>query len=92
LHWGLAAINEKHANWLSLGWGVTPPLIAWGALFLQPSLGLTMLVIGFIAAAIVDFWLLANNSDSAWFARLRTILSIATITSLLLTLSFGNIF
>ena len=55
VHWGLAATNEKHAKWLSLGWGVTPPLIAWGALFLQPSLGLILLVIGFLAAAIIDF-------------------------------------
>ena len=92
IHWGLAAMNERHANWLGLGWGVTPSLIAWGALFLQPSLGLMLLVIGFLAAAIIDFRIFASNIDNAWFGKLRTVLSIGTITALLLTLSFGNIF
>jgi hypothetical protein len=92
IHWGLAAMNERHANWLSLGWGVTPSLIAWGALFLQPSLGLILLVIGFLAAAIIDFRIFASSIDNAWFGKLRTVLSIGTITALLLTLSFGNIF
>ena len=92
LHWGLAAMNKKHVNWLRLGWGVTPPLIAWVALFLQPSLGLIMLIIGFIAAAIIDFRLFSTDGDSTWFVRLRTILSIGSITSMLLTLTFGNVF
>ena len=92
IHWGLAAMNERHANWLSLGWGVTPSLIAWGALFLQPSLGLILLVIGFLAAAIIDFRIFSFNNYTPWFGRLRTVLSIGTITALLLTLSFGKIF
>lgn len=92
MHWGLAATNERHANWLCLGWGVTPPLIAWGALFLQPFLGLTILIIGFLAAAIIDFRIFANNLNIIWFGRLRTVLSIGTISALLLTLLFGYIF
>ena len=92
MHWGLAAMNERHVNWLNLGWGVTPSLIAWGALFLQPSLGLILLIIGFLAAAIIDFRIFVSNNSNAWFGMLRTVLSIGTITALLLTLSFGNIF
>lgn len=92
IHWGLAAINERHANWLSLGWGVTPPLIAWGALFLQPSLGLILLIIGFLAAAIIDFRVFSSNIDNTWFGGLRTVLSFGAITALLLTLSLGEIF
>jgi hypothetical protein len=92
MHWGLAAVNKRHENWLSLGWGITPALIAWGALFLQPSLGLILLIIGFLAAAIIDFRIFVSNNSNAWFGMLRTVLSIGTITALLLTLSFGNIF
>jgi hypothetical protein len=92
IHWGLAAMNERHATWLSLGWGVTPPLIAWGALFLPPSLGLILLVTGFLAAAIIDFRIFTPNSDNTWFGGLRTVLSIGTIIALLLTLSLGGIF
>ena len=92
MHWGFAAMNSRHVSWLSLGWGVTPTLIAWGALFLSPSLGLILLIIGFSAAGIIDFRVFATNRDNTWFGKLRTILSIGTITALVLALSFGNFF
>ena len=92
IHWGLAAMNERYANWVSLGWGVTPPLIAWGALFLPPSLGLIVLVTGFLVAAIIDFRVFTSTIHNTWFGELRTVLSIGTITALLLTLLLGEIF
>ena len=90
IHWGVALMNAKYLNWLSLSWGVSPTLFAWLALFLQPSMGLTMLIFGFLATAIIDFRIFASNRDNAWFGKLRTILSIGAITALLLTLSFGS--
>jgi hypothetical protein len=92
IHWGLAAMNERHVNWLCLSWGITPSLIAWGALFLQPFFGLLLLITGFLAAAIIDFRVFTSNSNNTWFGGLRTVLSIGTITALLLTLSLGEIF
>ena len=92
MHWGLAATNERYANWLYLGWGIMPPLIAWGALFLQPFLGIIILIFGFLAAAIIDFRIFSINLNNSWFGGLRTVLSIGTISALLLTLSFGYIF
>jgi len=92
IHWGVAAINPKNVNWLSLSWGVTPTLVAWVALFLQPSTGLIILLISFSAAAIIDYRVFDSNGDNAWFGKLRTILSIGAITALLFTLSLGSFF
>lgn len=92
IHWGVTAINSRHANWLRLSWGVTPTLVAWVALFLKPSIGLITLLISFTATAIVDHHIFASDSDNAWFGKLRTILSIGAIAALLLALLLGSFF
>lgn len=87
VHWGLAAVNRIKADWLHLGWGVTPSLVAWGALFLPPVTGLCVLIFGFVAAGVIDFRIFNADNATVWFARLRTILTIGAVSALLFTLA-----
>lgn len=89
IHWGLAVMHKSDATWRRLGWGVTPSLIAWGALFLPQLWGLGVLLTGFVAAAVIDYRIFAFAKVTSWFGLLRTILSAGAIFALLLTLIFG---
>lgn len=92
IHWGLAVMNKQSADWSRLGWGVTPSLLGWGALFLPPVWGLTLLLCGFVAAAVIDYRTFTDDKATQWFASLRTVLSIGAISALLFTLVIGNRF
>jgi hypothetical protein len=59
-------------------------------LFLSPFWGLSVLVTGFVVAAIIDVWVFAPNNATTWFSGLRMILSIGTTSALFLTLAFGG--
>jgi len=89
VHWGIAAVNRLNAGWLRLGWGVTPSLVAWAALFLPPAWGLCVLVSGFLTAAVIDFRIFTADNATVWFARLRTILSAGAVSALLFTLAIS---
>lgn len=91
LHWGFAmtikSLTPKQINRLYI-WSVIPPLLAWVAMFMPPSICIALLILGFIAHLAQDFLLLKiNNIDLPnWYLPLRTRLTVVAILSLLLVL------
>lgn len=83
-HWGAAARDEARADWIRLGWGVTPSLVAWGALLVGADLGLAILILGLLAAFAVDRRLFA---DAAGYRKLRAVLTAGAVGALLLALA-----
>lgn len=83
-HWGVAARDEARADWLRLGWGVTPSLIAWAALLAGADLGLAILIVGLGAAFAVDRRLFA---DAPGYRKLRAVLTAGAVGALILALA-----
>ncbi|XP_077981727.1 transmembrane protein 69-like [Glandiceps talaboti] len=86
VRWGMTVSSESvKLNWLNLGYSVTPSLIAWLGLLLEPSLGLICLISGLSGSAIVDINL---PGYPAWFKSLRFYLSSGAILSLTVSLIY----
>lgn len=84
IHWGYALpkTSELKADWSTLGYSVTPSLIAWLALLLNPIPGLTTLCVGLAIALSKD---LKTPCFPAWYFALRRALSTLAISSVGLT-------
>lgn len=86
IHWGfaLAKTNELNPDWSTLGYSVTPSLIAWLALLAKPVPGLTTLCIGLAIALSRD---LKTPYFPAWYYALRKALSTLAVSSIGLTVA-----
>lgn len=84
IHWGyaLAKTSELKPDWSTLGYSVTPSLIAWLALLVKPVPGLATLCIGLAVALSRD---LNTPHFPAWYYALRKALSTLAVSSVGLT-------
>jgi hypothetical protein len=81
IHWGLA-LRERPPRAVSLGWGVTPSLLAWVALLLPSGAGLLVSAAALVACYAVDRRLYAREGLSAWLGlrlRLTVVASLACV-------------
>ena len=84
IHWGyaLAKTSELKPDWSTLGYSVTPSLIAWVALLEKPLPGLATLCIGLAFALSKD---LTTPHFPPWYYALRKALSTLAVSSVGLT-------
>ncbi|CCD89980.1 conserved membrane protein of unknown function [Bradyrhizobium sp. ORS 285] len=87
LHWGAAVQTPALANWPRMAWGVTPSLLGWVTLLLPPLPALVLLTAALLAALVFDEFSFGGDTSRAWFVKLRRLLSIGAMLSLVVTLS-----
>jgi hypothetical protein len=87
VHWG-AALWETDTKrlWRSLGWGVTPSLLAWIALLLPLAWSWLILLGGFSAQYMMDRYTVQQNRMPLWYAELRRWLTLGVVLILSLAL------
>ena len=85
VHWGFALAKESglKPDWVTLGYSVSPSLVACVALLLKPGYGLMTLNLGLLYALTTD---LATTGFPVWYYALRKSLSTLAVTSVLITL------
>lgn len=77
-----AALEQAHPLVMS----ILPSLVAWLALLVPPTAGLTLLIIGLSGQFLYDRAAARSDELPAWYGRLRVILSIGAVTSLAVAL------
>lgn len=84
IHWGYALSNDNQLkpDWRTLGYSVTPSLVAWSALLVKPQYGLVTIAIGLLYALAKD---LGTPCFPAWYHALRRVLTTVATSSVLLT-------
>ncbi len=90
VHWGRlvapgAARDPQAAGWFV--WSNVPALLGWAALLLPAAAGLVLLIAALALAWAVDRHAFATGRYPAWFARLRTHLTLGACASLALGLA-----
>jgi hypothetical protein len=75
IHWGRALAGEDSRP---LWFAVTPALLGWGAVLLEPRFGVPLLGVGFIAQFLVDLFL----DLPPWFRLLRLAITLVVIACL----------
>ncbi len=91
LHWGFAMMIEELASarrQRAYIWSVLPSLIGFVAVMLGPSLGYSLLIVGFALAYWQDADLANHTPVPAWYPRLRARLSVIASVSLLSAILF----
>ena len=87
VHWGAALRMDRGASdWRRLGWSVLPSLIGWVALLLASAAGLVLLILGLVAAFVVDLRAVRDGMLPGWYAALRRALTIGALSALVLAL------
>lgn len=74
VQWGFAAAGlgaGAGPSWERLGWSVLPSLLGWAALFLDPTAKTAVLMLGFLAAFVIDRRWTQMGRCPVWYARLR---------------------
>ncbi len=89
VHWGRALAGDGLAkdDWGTLGWSVTPSLIAWAALWLHPFLALAIFIAAFALAFFIDRRAILAGLFPSWYLDLRKILTLGAILCLAATLA-----
>jgi hypothetical protein len=93
VHWGLevgrvsSEQTDYKAMWRTLGWGVTPALIAWVTLLMPRELGTILLTAGFTAQHWADERAFNTGRLRFWYIRLRRLLTAGVILCLFLALA-----
>ena len=84
VHWGytLGKTSELKPNWSTLGYSVTPSLVAWLALLSKPGPGLITLCVGLAFALSKD---MSTPYFPTWYYALRKALSTLAISSICIT-------
>lgn len=84
IHWGYALCNksELELDWRTLGYSVTPSLVAWSALLVKPQYGLVTIAIGLLYALSKD---LGTVWFPGWYHALRKVLTTIATSSVILT-------
>ena len=89
VHWGRALAGDGAADtdWRTLGWSVTPSLIAWIALWLPPVPALFIFIASFGLAFFIDRRAILAGVFPAWYLDLRKVLTLGAILCLAATLA-----
>jgi len=90
LHFGVALVHPEIDDRARAGlmiWSVVPALAAWLALALAPAQGLALLGMMFVLQLLADQRLASRFPISAWFLRLRGLLTAAVVLCLALALA-----
>lgn len=91
VHWGRALAGDRFGPaWPRLLWSVVPSLIGW-ALLLVPDAYLLVIgfAVAFSVAYIVDVRAVRAGMFPTWYGKLRKILTIGVLASLILTFVAG---
>jgi Protein of unknown function (DUF3429) len=86
LHWGIAlAIPHIRLDPTRrrMVWSVLPSLAAWGCAMLEPKFALPLLALALAIAWLVDLFFYNQQGNLTWFIKLRTVLTVVAICSLL---------
>ncbi|MGJ5042054.1 MULTISPECIES: DUF3429 domain-containing protein [unclassified Bradyrhizobium] len=86
IHWGVAVQTPALAGWPRMSWGVMPSLLGWVALLLPALPALVLLAAALLTALVYDEFSFGGDDRQAWFLKLRRLLSLGAILSLLATL------
>jgi hypothetical protein len=88
VHWGIALWETDTTRlWRSLGWGVTPSLLAWIALLLPLAWSWVVLLGGFSAQYMMDRRIVQTDRMPFWYGELRRWLTLGV--TLVLSLALG---
>ena len=83
IRWGTAMLNGAAMQWHPLIISVIPSLLAWGALLLDSRYAALILIVGFAGQWLHDINGVSERKLPAWFSRLRTLLTVGAVVSLL---------
>lgn len=91
VRWGLSSPVDAQirSNWTNIGYSVTPPLIAWLALLMPPTIAIATLIVGFGGAVYVD---IPITKYPGWYKALRILFTLSVGGVLLGTIVTMNIF
>ena len=80
IHWGLAMREApgQPTGWLV--WGVTPSLVAWVALLLNPAIGLWLIAAGLWACFMVDRLAYPKFGVRAWLPMRLVLTLVASLS------------
>lgn len=81
IHWGLAMRGVQPVT-ARLGWGVSPSLLAWVAVMLPASIGLSLLALLLVTCYAADRKLYASAGLSGWLGLRLQLTSVATLSCL----------
>ena len=82
IHWGLGMRDARTASSGMWVWGVVPSLIAWVALLLAPTAGLSLITAGLVACLIVDSQVYPRHQLAAWLPLRRVLTGVASVSCL----------
>ncbi len=73
VHWGVAVADGPDADrpWKRFGWGVVPALLGWVAALMTAPWALSLLMLGFGAAYLVDRRACDRGELPDWYLGLR---------------------
>ena len=80
IHWGLAMREESSQPTGWLVWGVTPGLVAWVALLLDPTLGLWLIAAGLWTCFAVDRLAYPKFGVRAWLPMRLVLTLVASLS------------
>ena len=89
VQWGFAAAGlgpGAGPSWERLGWSVLPALFGWAAFFIDEGPRVVALILGFLAAFVIDRRWTAMGRCPTWYARLRRDLTAIVVICLGATL------
>jgi hypothetical protein len=78
IHWGLVMRDASKQSLSFLGWGVTPSLLAWGAVMLSPASGLLVIAAVLWICLAVDRVLYPRFQAQAWLPMRMALTCIAS--------------
>ncbi|EDO40601.1 predicted protein [Nematostella vectensis] len=84
IHWGYALVqdSELKLDWVTLGYSVTPSLVAWSSLLMKSEHGLITVFIGLLFALSKD---LATLPFPSWYHAMRKMLTALASSSVFVT-------
>ena len=81
VHWGFGFLG-RGSGWALFGWGVTPSLVAWGALLLPVQPALLLLSAMLVVAFLVDRRVYPRFGAGAWLNLRLQLTSVAVVCCL----------
>lgn len=87
VRWGVCLRDPEALSRVGpLTLSIMPSIVAWVAVLMAPRLGLLTLIVGLAAQYLLDRFATRRSQLPDWYGRLRTLLSIGAIASLILAL------
>ena len=88
LHWGMALTDPAGVEdrlGLLMMVSVLPALYAWLVAWVPPQQGLWLMAGGLMALLAFDFYAYRKRDDLEWFIRLRVVLTVVGVLSIVIT-------